>query len=135
MLVHRITAQETLKTKPIRRDFFSRIPRGREIMVGLLLLLGLALTLLGLFLWPFFRFATPPIVLWTVGSLVLLKKNPRILLQWRHVWIGNLLLVLPLAGLLHLYQPNWGGTIGSDILGEPNVMGLIRILGLSIVTI
>ncbi len=135
MLGQRITAQEARKTKPIRRDFFSRIPRGREIMVGLLLLLGLALALLGLFLWPFFRFATPPIVLWTVGSLVLLKKNPRILLQWRHVWIGSLLLVLPLAGLLHLYQPNWGGTIGSDILGEPNVMGLIRILGLSIVII
>ena len=129
MLGQRITR----KTEPVKRDFSSRIPRGREIMVSLLLLFGLALTLLGLFLWPFFRFATLPIVLWTIGSLALLKKNPRILLHWRHVWVGSLLLVLPIAGLLHLYQQNWGGEIGSGILGEPNVIGIIRILGLCLV--
>lgn len=104
-------------------------------MAGLLLLFGLAMTLLGLFLWPFFRFATLPIMLWTIGSLTLLKKNPRIILHWRHVWIGSLLLVLPIAGLLNFYQQNWGGEIGSGILGEPNAIGIIRILGLCLVII
>jgi S-DNA-T family DNA segregation ATPase FtsK/SpoIIIE len=129
MLGQRLTSRER---KPSKIDFSLRVFRGRELIIGGLLLLGLALALLGLVLWPIFHFAMPPIMIWTIGFLVLLRKHPRRLLRWRQIWLGSLLLVFPTAGLLELYQENWGGTVGSGLTGASDLMGAARILGLSL---
>ena len=106
-----------------------------EARLGALVLVALGLAALGLITWPSLHFAVAPAGLWALGVLWALWKRPRLLWRRGRLWLGALIMVFAAAGALTVYRDGWGGTLGRDIAGTTQVLGIIRTLAVVIVAV
>ena len=106
-----------------------------EARLGVILLAALGLGALGLITWPSLHFGVAPAGLWAVGVLWTLWKRPRLLWKYGRLWLGALFLVFAATGAFTVYQDGWGGTLGRDIAGTSQVLGIIRTLAVVVLAV
>ena len=136
-----------LKGKPERRSWWRTIPRfmmrplaWRSIVVLLIVVLlfwywstlaSWAASIRDLLGWGLLFIAM------AVGVLVWLVRRRKLSLlihNWNQ-WLAGIALILAAWGILALINQNLGGTVGSAIIGNPDLMGALRILGLLILSV
>jgi len=100
-----------------------------------LLSIAIGITISHFFMWDYIGFGIIMTSLWIISIGWLTYKKPQTIIKSWNIALGMLLLILPLIGILELYQKGSSGQIGEILIGNSIRLGIAQCLLLSMFSI